>query len=145
MIETVISSMIGQELISHAMNDTTKSIYAEVSYLAGYTNYNFKEILEELDIITKIEIITKLIEEQEQKHQLLIISSHSKCLKSLIDIIENINKEILEIRQLITEHETKWLYKWRASLYEPKVKNLIKHVKIMESRLGLFIQLININ
>jgi hypothetical protein len=65
MIETIIGSMLGKEFISHALSDTTKSIYAEVSYLAGYSNYNFKEILEDLDIITKIEIITKLICEYE--------------------------------------------------------------------------------
>jgi hypothetical protein len=61
----------------------------------------------------------------------------------LVSIIEKINNEILEIRLLIAEHEQKWLYNWRGNSYEPKIKNLIKHVTIMENRLDLFIKIIN--
>ena len=143
MIETIIGSMLGQEFISHALSDTTKSIYAEVSYLAGYSNYNFKEILEDLDIITKIEIITKLICEYENYSHSTFHASHNAGLRSLVSIIEKINNEILEIRLLIAEHEQKWLYNWRGNSYEPKIKNLIKHVTIMENRLDLFIKIIN--
>jgi len=137
MIETIITSMVGQELFSHALTNTTNSIYSEVAYLTGYSIYNFKEIIENLDIIAKIEIISILIKEYEQS-SIFIDGSRKKCLESLVVIIEKINHEMLAIRDAINEHEKKWLHKWRGNVYEPMIKSLVSHVKIMENRLELF-------
>ena len=48
------------------------------------------------------------------------------------------NQEMLDIRAAINGHEQKWLHKWRGNVYEPMIKSLVSHVKILDNRLELF-------
>ena len=141
MIETLIGGMIGKEMYNQAIAETTHQLYSEINYLISYNDFNFKSILENLDIINKIEIINDLLKNYDN----ITDKSIEKCVKSVIDIIHKINNEINEIKVLIEQHEEKWFYKWRSNPYSRKIENLINHSKIMDNRLDLLIKIINLS
>jgi len=144
MIETLIGTMIGKEMFAQALTESTKSIYSEIGFLLNYKDYNFKELLENLDINNKIEIITSLITDLEYDNK-MYSDTCKKNIHSLIDIINKIKNEIKEIKNDIEQHEQKWFYKYRSNTYNNKINNLVNHTKIMENRLDIFIKIINLN
>ena len=141
MIETLIGGMIGKEMYNQAISETTHQLYSEINYLISYNDFNFKSVLENLDIINKIEIINDLLKNYDN----ITDKSIEKCVKSVIEIIHKINNEINEIKVLIEQHEEKLFYKWRSNPYSRKIENLINHSKIMDNRLDLLIKIINLS
>lgn len=142
MLETiVISSILGKEVVTQTISESTKGLYHSISGLMSNNHFLFKELLEELDINSKIVFINTLIKDIKKLEH--INESISLCLNQLNDIIRKINEEIIEITKNIEIDKTRWFNSFRNSSYISKVHNLKAHNNIMDYRLELLLKLIN--
>ena len=142
MIESfLITNLIGKELIGQAIHDSTKSIYGNLTDVMN-NEFTFKELLESIDIVSKIDIVNSFMSVLDSKKNISDVLH--KALNYLHEITEKINKEIVEIKKDIELHKTLWFHNFRTPIYKTKIENLIKHTKILDTRLDLIIKLINI-
>ena len=141
MFETlIISSLIKKEVIAQTIGESTKSIFHNLSHIME-DEFKLKNIIEELDLTSKIDIINDLIKDVDKKDINNIIH---KAIHYLHDIIETINKEVEDIKKEIKEHFELWFHRFRTPTYISKIERLIKHNQILDKRLDLFIKVFNI-
>ena len=142
MIESyLITNLIGKELIGQAIHDSTKGIYGNLSTLMN-DEFTFKALLEAIDIVSKIDIVNSFMSVLDSKKNMSDVLH--KALNYLHEITEKINKEISDIKKEIEIHKTLWFHNLRTPSYKVKIDNLVKHTKILDTRLDLIIKLINI-
>lgn len=136
---TIVKTMLGNEVLSRTIHTSTTSIYSGISSLMINPHFDFKNVLDELDIESKLKIITKFIDNIKES----ILNDYNKiALNEIYDIIEKIEKEISKINNLIDEHSKKWFHYIRYCSYSTEIDNLKKHVKILDNRFDLFMKLI---
>jgi len=141
MFETlIISSLIKKEVIAQTIGESTKSIFHNLSHIME-DEFKLKNIIEELDLTSKIDIINDLIKDVDKENINNIIH---KAIHYLHDIIETINKEVEDIKKEIKEHSELWFHRYRTPNYISKIEKLIKHNQILDKRLDLFIKVFNI-
>jgi hypothetical protein len=136
----IISSLIKKEVIAQTIGESTKSIFHNLSHIME-DEFKLKNIIEELDLTSKIDIINDLIKDVDKEDINNIIH---KAIHYLHDIIETINKEVEDIKKEIKEHTELWFHRYRTPNYINKIGKLIKHNQILDKRLDLFIKVFNI-
>ena len=143
MIETiVIGSLLGREVVTQTISQTTKSVYYGVTGLMSNEHFLLKDVLEELDINPKISTINSLMSDIEKREN--INDTVHLCLNHLHDIIAKINNEIVDINKEIELDKEKWFRYFRTPNYIKKVHNLRIHKRIMDERLELLIKMIKL-
>lgn len=146
MIEPLLISsslLFGKEVVTQTITSTTKNIYLGIDNILLNDNQQFKQILEDLDIKIKLDIISSFIDELHQTKK-IFNEPINKTFKYLDDILKTIEKEIENINIEIKNHKNKWFHKLRSSNCSSMLGNLIKHKKILDERFELLIKLINI-
>ena len=138
MIETLLLPLLGKELFSKVFSDTSDNIYNGLSELRKYNHYNFDNLIEQLDLETKIKIIDayiKQIDEDSSSDPIKI------SIESIIKIIKKMNQEIKDINTEIEDHKHKWLHSFRTPHLKDKINNLINHSIIFDKRIDLLLKL----
>ena len=146
MLEPLIvtsSLLIGKEMFTHTVSTTTKNIYNGIDKVLLNDNIQFKELLDELDINTKLDIINSFIIDIH-KEQKIFNDTLNKTFKYLENSLKTINNEIKSIDEELINHNKKWFSKIRGSHYPTMLNNLIKHMKILDERFNLLIKLITV-
>ena len=146
MLEPLIVSsslLIGKEMFTQTITTTTKNIYNGIDRVLLNDNIQFKELLDELDINTKIDIINSFIIDIHKEHK-IFNETLNKTFKYLETSLTTIDKEIKNIDEELVNHNNKWFNKIRTSNYPTMLNNLIKHMKILDDRFNLLIKLMNI-
>ena len=142
MIETYfVTSLISKELIAKTIGETSTSVYKSLSEI--YNQNEFNHILDELDLRSKIDIVSSLMSHIDNNDNMSDVLH--KSLNYLHNIIDKINNEIKEICKGIEQHKLKYFYYLRTPEYSNKINNLIKHNDILNKRLDLLLKLINID
>jgi len=135
---TIVKTMLGNEVLSRTIHTSTSSIYSGLTSLMVNPHFNFKNVLDELDIESKLKVITNFIDNVKES----ILNDYNKiALNEIYDIIEKIEKEISQINNLIEEHNKKWFSYIRYCSYSTEIYNLRKHVRILDNRFDLFMKL----
>ena len=146
MLEPLIVSsslLIGKEMFTQTITTTTKNIYNGIDRVLLNDNIQFKELLDELDINTKIDIINSFIIDIHKEHK-IFNETLNKTFKYLETSLTTIDKEIKNIDEELVNHNNKWFSRMRSSNYPTMLNNLIKHMKILDDRFNLLIKLMNI-
>ena len=146
MIEPLLISsslLFGKEVVTQTISTSTKNIYLGIDNILSNHNEQFKEILNDLDIKPKLDIINSFIDEIYNNKK-IFNESINKTFKYLNEILKLIEKEIENINKEINDHKKKWFYNIRGSNCSNMINNLIKHIKILDERFELLLKLINI-
>ena len=130
----IISELIGKEVIS----DTVKGINSSISSIESFNINKVNDVLEELDIIKKIEIVNSLFD----NHNLETDKTKVIALNNLHEISEKIMKELEEINKDIEYTKTIYFSYFRSSPYFEKLNKLKKHCKILDERMDLVLRLL---
>ena len=140
------SLLIGKELFTQTISKTTTNIYSNVNEVLADEDFEFKKILEKMDIKIKLDIIHKFIEQLECEHKLILKNNNTihTSLNYVVDIIKDIETEIKHINDEIKIHKLKWFHRFRAANYKTMINNLIIHLKLLDERFELFIKLLKI-
>ena len=143
MIEPLIISsslLLGKEVLTHTITTSTKNICNGINSILLNRHFEFKKILNNLDINTKLDIIEQFIKDINYTS---LSQSSIKILKYLKENIILINNEIVNINNEILNHKTKWFSSLRTSNCHEMIINLTYHVQILDDRFNLLIKLIN--
>ena len=95
-----------------------------------------------MDLNSKLEIIHSLIKElnEEKLKEFQKIS-----LKSIEILIDEINKELIDINQKINYHNSKYFSSWRSINLDNNINQLNDHNILLDKRLDNLIKLLNLN
>jgi hypothetical protein len=129
----LISELIGKEVIS----DTVKGINSSIISIESFNINKVNDVLEELDIIKKIEIVNSLFD----NHNLETDKTKVIALNNLHEISEKIMKELEEINKDIEYTKTIYFSYFRSSPYFEKLNKLKKHCYILDQRMDLVLRL----
>ena len=108
------------------------------------SNFELKTLLEDLDINTKLDIINSFIcnlKEDDRTYSKTIL----KTLDYIIDIFKKIETEIENIKNEVVEHKKIWFHYFRTPKYKSLIRNLLKHLKILDNRFDILLNLLKIN
>ena len=137
------SVLLGKEFVHQTITKTTSNIYQSIDDIILDRSFEFKNLLEDLDITTKLDIINSFIcnlKEDEKTYSKTIL----KTLDYLIDIFQKIENELENIKKEIEEHKKKWFYTLRTPKYRPLIQNLIKHLRILDNRFDTLLKLLHL-
>ena len=146
MIEPLLitsSLLIGKEVMTQTITTSTKNIYSGIEKIITNENTEFNQVLDKLDINTKLDIINSFIKEMECSNKLFSDTTR-KALKYIENILKIIEVEISNINLEIEDHKKKWFNRFRTSNCREMINNLVNHVKILDDRFELLIKFINI-
>uniref|UniRef100_A0A6C0IY36 Uncharacterized protein n=1 Tax=viral metagenome TaxID=1070528 RepID=A0A6C0IY36_9ZZZZ len=135
---TVLSSLIGKQLMTQAISDASGSIYTNVSTIFNY-NSKIDETLNLLDIKEKIKIIEEITKNITVTNKLI-----DSCIMSIHDIIIHIREDLKLINIKIKQHKQKYLCNWRKLDCGKLLFNLRMHSSILDKRLENLTKSINI-
>ena len=110
MIEPLLISsslLIGKEVMTQTITNSTKNIYSGIEKIMTNENTEFNQVLDNLDINTKLDIINSFIKEMESSNKLFSETTR-KSLKYIENILKIIEVEISNINIEIEEHKKKW-------------------------------------
>ena len=119
------------------ITETYKSINSSIYNIQSFDIELVNQILEELDILKKIEIVNSLFENLETLHD----KTKVMALNNLHDIAEKIQQELKDIHKDIEYTKTIYLAYFRSKPYFEKLKKLKNHSRILDQRLDLVLKL----
>ena len=146
MIEPILFSsslLLGKEMFTQTVTSTTRNIYTGIDKILLNDNLHFKEILEKLDINTKLDIIHTFIIDIHNNNK-LFNDTLNKSFKYLEESLKTIELNIECINNELELHSNKWFSRWRTSNCLNLLDKLISNVKILDNRFDLLIKLIKI-
>jgi len=147
MIEPLLISssvLLGKEFVNQTITKTTNNIYGNIDAIIIDSSFEFKNLLDDLDITTKLDIINSFICNLKEDNK-IYSKTILKTLDYLIDIFKKIEKELDNIKLEIIEHKKKWFHTFRTPKYKFLIQNLIKHLKILDNRFDTLLNLLKIN
>lgn len=135
----IVGNMVKTEMLSKTVHNSTSSIYNNISSLLVNHDFYFTNVLENLDIESKLKIILDFINNIKDSS----LTTYNKlALNSIYEIIKKIEIEIDIIHDNLKIHNTKWFYYLRYCNNEEHINNLKNHVKILDGRFDMFMKLI---
>ena len=145
MIEPILVSsslLIGKEMFTQTITKTTKNIYNGIDKILLNDNVQFKQLLDDLDITIKLDIIHTFILDIHSDNR--FNETVTKTFKYLEEILKIIEQEIENISSELINHNQKWFSRLRFSNCPIMLDKLIKHINILDNRFELLIKLIKI-
>ena len=131
--------LLSGDIVSKEIVSTTVSnIYKTITGISEYNLEHINELLEELDLYKKIEIVESIFENNK-----LDISkkTYNIALNNLHEISEKISNELETLKNDIEHYKTLYLKNFRNHNYVKILENLKRHSKILDNRLDLLLKL----
>ena len=134
------SLLFGREVVSQTISSSTKNILTGVTSILDDEDFIFNKILNECDLISKVEIINSYV--QELHDDASDFNESTKiALKHIEDILKKIENEIEEIKKQIKEHQELWFHRFRTPCYKSLLDNLLVHIRVLDERFNLLIKI----
>ena len=131
---SVISALIGRQILSQAISDASYTIYGSISDIFYYSS-KVDRVLLSLDVKEKIktvENVCKILENKEENNVFIINS-----LESIHDMIIKIREDLKNINIKINKHKDKWFNKWRSIDVKNELNSLKLHCNVLDQRYNL--------
>jgi hypothetical protein len=136
----LLSSAVGTTLLSNHLYTTLTSIYGFIDYLRANekdTHTDIKSLLNEIkimDLEVKIHMITLVLSKKQMNESNEV---ETLFIKSLEDLLKEIEANTSKIHRTIEEHKLKWFQSWRGLYIDQEVQELKRLNKILEGRITL--------
>ena len=132
------SEIISKDIITR----TSLKIYNSLIGICEFDLEHVNQLLEELDLTNKIEIVESLFENNTYD---ITKKTYNKTLNNLHEISEKISKELEDIYKDIEYTKTLYFKSFRTRKYMKHLDNLKKFSNILDKRLELVIKLSTMN
>jgi hypothetical protein len=136
------SLFFGKEVVAQTISGSTKNILNGVNSIMEDEDFTFKKILDECDLISRVDIINSYIQEIHDTES-YFSNSIKIALKYIDEILKKIEIEVSEIELQINEHKQIWFHRFRSPCYKPILDNLMIHIKVLDERFNLLIKIKN--
>ena len=138
---SVISALIGRQILSQAISDASYTIYGSISDIYYYSS-KVDRVLIALDVKQKIKIVEDVCKILQNKEKNIDLISNS--LESIHDMIINIREDLKNINIKIGKHKEKWFNRWRSIDVRTELVNLKLHCDVLDKRFNLMTKSIKI-
>jgi hypothetical protein len=143
----VLGSITGISLATNLSNTLIKSsVQGSFDIIKNFVSYHhtqIKEVIDEYDLIAKLEIIEALMKDIEQE-KINDKQSITKSLDNLKNVVENIHNSLKKIDIIIKEHQQKYFSNWRSLYYENEIYELKRNIKLMDLRYSMFLEILKV-
>ena len=143
----VLGSLTGISLATNLTNTLViSSITGSYNLIKNFATYHYiqiNEVIEEYDLIAKLEIIEALIKDIE-KEGISDKESIKKALSNLHITVDNINKLLQQIDLIIKMHNNKYFSNWRSLSYDKEIYELKRLIKLMDLRYAMFLEILKV-
>jgi hypothetical protein len=143
----VLGSITGISLATNLSNSLIKSsVQGSFDLIKNFVSYHhtpIKEVIDEFDLIAKLEIIEAVMKDIENE-KINDKQSITKALDNLRLVVENIHNLLQKIDNIIKEHEQKYLSKWRTLYYENEILELKRNIRLMDLRYSMFLEILKV-
>lgn len=139
---SVVTTLLGQHLISKAITETSNSVYANLSSIFSYSK-NIDRLLMELDVNQRIKTMECISTEICDKN---IVSKKSiqNSLEGIHLMILEIKNDLDKIKKKISDHKLKYFSSWRTLDIEKESIDLKSHVNLLNERYDLLVKTVEI-
>ena len=120
-----------------------QNIYETAEYIITGCHPDISNKLQEIDVVNKIKIIDAFITECESNTKYNTKKSIELSINSIHSLIEQINNELTLIKEECEYHKTKYFNYWRNPNCQENLKNVIQFSIILDLRLNLLRDIIN--
>ena len=140
MTSLVVGTLVGNEILNNSVRSSTKTVYDGIMDILGSNaDSKFKNLIEEQDVYSKIKVIYEFLDAISRTNK----NKYKIAIKNIEESLKIIENEIAIIKTGIEEHEEKYFKYFRVCEYKKNVDNLVKFVKILDSRFDLLIKIMN--
>ena len=139
-VGTVVG-LLSNDILSTVLSDTSSLILSIVNGKYNYGN-NLYNLLEELDILYKINILKNIIKKYEKKYEK--IKNIKYNLLGIKNIILHIYNILLKILNKIENYNKTYISYIKRVNYNKELKELKKYDKLLEKRFELLLKILNI-
>lgn len=129
--------------ITHLCSLSIHNIYSTTEYIINGSHPDISNKIEHIDIINKIKIIEAFITECTSNNKFNNKESIKLSIDSIHTLILKINIELNQIKDECDYHKTKYFNYWRTPNCELNLSNVINYSEILDLRLNLLRDLIN--
>ena len=137
----VFYSLVSNEIFSNAIGEITLNIYQLLFKLVEKADTKLDIILEDLDIrsqIICIESVLKTIPKETTENAITL------SLESLHEMIFRIKQDLELLNKKINQYNQSFMNYFTKINIQTELDNLIRHKKILDYRLDLFINILKI-
>jgi hypothetical protein len=143
----VLGSITGISLATNLSNSLIKSsVQGSFDLIKNFVSYHhtpIKEVIDEFDLIAKLEIIEAVMKDIENE-KINDKQSITKALDNLRLVVENIHNLLQKIDNIIKGHEQKYFSKWRSLYYENEILELKRNIRLMDLRYSMFLEILKV-
>ena len=138
----IVSTLIGNDLLTKAISDTAGTIYNLLYGLVELQDPILERAIDELDVKAQIKCVESIIGNLDKGN---ITKSLNISLEQLHDIICRIREDLKQINSNFTLHQQKYFYYYRKIDNSIEILNLRRHKKILDQRLDMFMKIFTID
>ena len=130
--------LLGSKLFTTVINDTASKLINVTETAIIHDHKDLHEVLTELDLDMRLSVINSLVNNIKHTGN----DAVEICLKSILEVITNINNITDKIKIAQLEHREKYFNGWRAIDLDDYISEIIKQSELLEKRFGLFVNII---
>lgn len=138
----IVSSIIGNDIVTRAISDTASTIYNLLYGLVELQDPLLEKTINDLDVKAQIKCVESMI---GNLNPVTITNSLSIALEQLHDIICLIREDLKQLNENCKQHQQKYFYSYRKINNTLEISNLMSHKKILDQRLDMFMKIFTID
>jgi hypothetical protein len=127
--------------------ETTKNIFVKIFDIVNEKHDYIKEIIESLDLISKVEIIESIIRDINEYMKLNNIKPNHTldlAIVQLSNIITTIHSDLNNVKNGVEYHKTLWFNSFRTPDYLKLIEKIKLDKKTLDSRLDNMIKIVTL-
>jgi len=132
-----IASNFTHNLITKSINHT----FNMLSNFMSYHHIKINEVIEEHDLIAKLQIIEALMKDMGEEN--IQKESIKLALNNLHKTVESINTNLSQIESIIEYHKQKYFANWRYLNYDNQIYELKRNIKLLDIRYHMLLEIYN--
>jgi hypothetical protein len=107
----------------------------------SYHHIKINEVIEEHDLIAKLQIIEALMKDMGEEN--IQKESIKLALNNLHKTVESINTNLSQIESIIEYHKQKYFANWRYLNYDNQIYELKRNIKLLDIRYHMLLEIYN--
>ena len=127
--------LLGSKLFTTVINDTASKLINVTETAIIHNHTDVHEVFTELDLDDRLEVINSLINHIKDENETIHI-----CLKSILDVITEINNITNKIKIVQEEHREKYFKDWRTIDVDEYIAEIKKQSELLDKRFELLVK-----
>lgn len=141
----VVASFIGYYAGTELVSETSKGIFNSIYNIITDKHPEIQEITQPMDLTSKVRVVESIVREVDSEIDHEDLEDNEPLRVSLLEvkeILENIHKDLENIKDGIEYHKTLWFHRFRSAGYKTTIHKLKLDKNALDSRLDNLVRVI---